>query len=237
MTKTNLLFNNNDINLRLGKKQVSWLMITYLVFPQILYLVYFIIIDLMLGMNIPGVLSYGIDTIVTLITMSIMLFIMRKHIPKILEGFKDIKIYTLALKLYFVIMIFNIIMGLFITEQGANQEAINNMVKDSPYTQFIAVVIFAPIMEEIIFRFAIFRSILHKNRILAYVVSSLIFGSVHLIMSIFQGSLGQDIVLLPVYTMLGAVFAYAYDSTGKLSAPIIAHMLNNLVAFLPMILL
>jgi membrane protease YdiL (CAAX protease family) len=236
MTKLNLLFNNNDINLRLGKKQVSWLIITYLLFPQILYLVYFIIIDMVLGMNIPDS-TYGLDTIVTLITMSLMLLILRKHIPKILEGFKDIKIYTLALKLYLVIMVLNIIMGLFITEQGANQEAINNMIQDSPYTQFIAVVIFAPIMEEIIFRFVIFRSLLHKNRILAYVVSSLIFGSVHLIMSVFQGSLAQDIVLLPVYTMLGAVFAFAYDYTGKLSAPIVAHMLTNLVAFLPMILL
>lgn len=237
MTKSNLLFNKNDIDLRLGKKQTSWLIITYLLFPQILYLVYFIIIDVVLGMNIPDVLSYGVDTVVTLITMSIMLFILRKHMPKLLEGFKDIKIYTLALKLYLVIMVFNIIMGLFITEQGANQEAINNMIQDSPYTQFIAVVIFAPIMEEIIFRFVIFRSVFHKNRILAYVVSSLIFGSVHLIMSVFQGSLSQDIVLLPVYTMLGAVFAFAYDYTGKLSAPIVAHMLNNLVAFLPMILL
>lgn len=237
MTKSNLLFSTNDINLRLEKKQISWLIVIYLLLPQILYLVYFIICDVVLGMNISDNLMYGLDTVVTLITMSLMLFILRKHMPKILEGFKDIKIYTLALKLYLVIMVLNIIMGLFITEQGANQEAINNMIQDSPYTQFIAVVIFAPIMEEIIFRYAIFKSILYKNRILAYVVSSLIFGSVHLIMSIFQGSLSQDIVLLPVYTMLGAVFAFAYDHTGKLSAPIVAHMLNNFVAFLPMILL
>jgi uncharacterized protein len=237
MSKSNLLFNTNDINLRVEKKQISWLITTYLLFPQIFYLIFYVIVYKVLNVNIPDAHAYIIDTAITLITMSLMLFIMRKHIPKILEGFKDIKIYTLALKLYLLIMVLNIIMGLFITEQGANQEAINNMVKNSPYTQFIAVVIFAPIMEEIIFRFVIFRSILHKNRILAYVVSSLIFGSVHLIMSVFQGSLGQDIILLPVYTMLGAVFAYAYDSSGKLSAPIMAHMLNNLVAFLPMILL
>ena len=237
MTRQNGLFSTNDINLRLKKRQIFSLIMTYFLLPQILYAIFFGIIY---ALNI-GFLDnyiYVVDIGVTFTTISLMLFIIRKDIPNILQGFKDIKIYPLALKLYLLIIAFNIVMGLFINEQGANQEVINEMIKDSPLTQFISVVIFAPIMEEIVFRFAIFKSILNKNKkILAYIVSSLIFGSLHLVASVFEGTLYQDITLLPVYAILGAIFAFAYEHTGKLSAPIMLHMLNNFVAFLPMLLL
>ena len=83
-------------------------------------------------------------------------------------------------------------------------------------------VIFAPILEEIIFRKIVFGSIYKRtNFLIAVVISALVFGLFHF-----------DITHLFVYFAMGVVFAFLYVKTNRIITPIIAHMAMNLLVVL-----
>ncbi len=82
---------------------------------------------------------------------------------------------------------------------------------------FLAVVV-APLVEETIFRAGLFRYLRTRlPRWIALLLPALIFGSLH----------GNLVAFLPLVA-LGVVFALAYERTGRISVPIIAHALFNL---------
>lgn len=88
-------------------------------------------------------------------------------------------------------------------------------------TAGLAIVLLAPLVEELLFRRVLFRSLqVGFGTVPALVASSLIFALVH-----FNPS------GLVIYAWIGAVCAVAYDITGTLAAPVIVHLLNNSLAF------
>ena len=52
-----------------------------------------------------------------------------------------------------------------------NQDLVNEMYNLYPIYTFILSVILAPIIEELVFRFSIFRPIAKKNKTIAYIIS------------------------------------------------------------------
>lgn len=90
------------------------------------------------------------------------------------------------------------------------------------YPLFILLIgIAGPIMEEFVFRKALFGLMYDKlGGIGAAVISSLLFAFIH-----FDG-------LLLVYSSMGLVFAWLYFKTKNIWTPIIAHCLMNIVAVL-----
>ncbi|MCF3651843.1 CPBP family intramembrane glutamic endopeptidase [Synoicihabitans lomoniglobus] len=102
------------------------------------------------------------------------------------------------------------------------QELVNIFAEtDSPIVligmSFLAVVV-APLVEEVIFRAGLFRFLRTRlPRWAAFVLPAAIFGSLH----------GNLVAFMPLF-MLGIVFAVAYERTGRISVPILAHALFNL---------
>lgn len=87
---------------------------------------------------------------------------------------------------------------------------------------FIAVVIAAPILEELIFRGIILKGLLKNySPLKSILISSLLFGLVHLNPWQFIGAF-----------ILGSLSSWVYFKTNKLTLPIIIHMTNNFLAFL-----
>lgn len=133
---------------------------------------------------------------------------------------------------------------------SSNEEAINAMFNQSPTAMiilFFVTVIMAPIVEELIFRKAIFTII--KDPKLALIVSSLIFAAMHVVSSTIstfilwiQGestylNVILEFIYIIQYALMGLGFGIAYIKTEKnICAPIFAHMLNNGVSYLFMIL-
>lgn len=92
----------------------------------------------------------------------------------------------------------------------------------------ISVVLLGPIVEELIFRKSLFS--LFKNKKLAIIISSLIFGLIHLIA---EPSLASVIINLPSYLIPGLVFGYFYAQNDEnILVPTIAHILSNLISVL-----
>jgi membrane protease YdiL (CAAX protease family) len=82
-------------------------------------------------------------------------------------------------------------------------------------------VVVVPIGEEILFRGYAFERLRQRGGIVAaYLVSSLLFAATH-----------ANPSALVIYFYLGLVLAHAYQRTGTVVAPIIAHGVNNLLAF------
>ena len=112
-----------------------------------------------------------------------------------------------------------------VTENSQNQEVLNNLVTASLFDRVslvIFTVIFAPFVEELVFRRAIFGFFEKVNIPLAILISGLSFGFIHV--------LSGDYIQLIIYGSLGVALAYTYYRSNKnIMAVIAIHMVYNLV--------
>ena len=87
----------------------------------------------------------------------------------------------------------------------------------NPWLVTVAIVVFAPIAEELFFRGIVFNAWLREaGRIWAYVGSAALFAAIHLSLE----------SLLPIF-LLGLALAWVYQRTGNLLAPITMHATVN----------
>ncbi len=100
---------------------------------------------------------------------------------------------------------------------------ITSMITEANFLLTVfAVVIVAPIMEEILFRGLIFKNLRRKYSFwVAALATTLIFVIAH-------ANLYQGLAIFPV----ALFFSYLYEKFGKIWVPILAHMWNNLLATL-----
>lgn len=152
---------------------------------------------------------------------------------------------AIGVSLISVSIIYNsIIIELFNLETvgNENQNNVINLIGSSSILGFLSVVVLAPIVEELTFRYCMFGGLYTKNKKVAYIVSASIFMFMHAIASLL-GAKGlnlaflQELLYLPPYLISGLLLCYAYDKTDNLGSSIIAHALNNLVSFLSIVLL
>lgn len=102
----------------------------------------------------------------------------------------------------------------------AYQEVAETLYLPSFPVQILCVGIIIPIMEELIFRGLIYKRIRRSmTPTRAMIFSAMFFG-------LYHGNTVQFIYA----TLTGALLAYMYEKYGSLKAPILAHMLMNVVA-------
>lgn len=127
----------------------------------------------------------------------------------------------------------NIVITLLIPNlsTGANQENVNSIIQTAPILSFFSVVIIAPIVEEIIFRYLLVTPFFKNKKYIGIVLSALLFGSIHLVSSIQNNTLLADLPNLCIYAGMGAVLACQYVKTENIYVPILGHTFNNLLAY------
>ena len=118
-------------------------------------------------------------------------------------------------------------------DPSVNQQIATDLTLSQPLFSFFAVVIFAPLTEELIFRGMLARYLFPKQdnsklTLIFLLVSSLLFALVH-----FPGTPQQFLV----YGSLGLSLGLAYISKGGLAYSIALHALNNLIGFLMILML
>ena len=118
-------------------------------------------------------------------------------------------------------------------DPSVNQKMVEELTHNQPLFSFFMVVVFAPLTEELTFRGMLARFVFPqqdniKQTAIFLLVSSLIFALVH-----FPGTPLQFLV----YASLGFSMGLAYISKGGLVYSIALHALNNLIAFLMIVML
>lgn len=153
------------------------------------------------------------------------------------EYFKKIGTnFELSFKYYFIgviiMMASNLIITLFFSEANAgNEEAVRNLIDQLPLYMIFSVSLYAPFVEELIFRHSIKDCIMchGKNKIVKFIyifVSGFIFAAMHIL---GQTNSYLDYVFLIPYLSLGIAFAALYTKTDNIFSSITMHALHNTV--------
>lgn len=118
----------------------------------------------------------------------------------------------------------------------------NNALMQQAREQYpVLLVVFAvglaPLYEELLFRRVLFGRLAAAGLVLpGIVLSSLLFAVVHEIPGLSANSWPGMLQLWLIYGGMGAVFAWLYQRTGTLLAPILAHAVNNGAALIMLML-
>mgnify|MGYP002423575132 CR=1 FL=1 len=163
----------------------------------------------------------------------ILILILLIFYPKLKRDFMDMKknhmnYYSKYFKYWllgiFIMMVSNLLIMQFTDNQVAsNEQAVQTLFDISPIYIFFSAVIFAPLVEELVFRQGI-RNII-PNKLLFIIVSGLVFGGLHVISSDMQ-SFTELLYLIP-YCAPGIIFAYILAETDNIFVSIGLHFMHN----------
>lgn len=126
--------------------------------------------------------------------------------------------------IYFLVQFVYGLIALFVFNMEPNSEH-SEMIKTKfisfPFT-IVNIVIFGPIMEEILTKKIILDTLRKRTNVyIACLITSLIFALLHM-----------ELASLIPYTLAGLVYAFLYVKSNRLIVPIVAHMTINALAIL-----
>lgn len=157
------------------------------------------------------------------VTFILFTYLQRRHPErKIIWRPKGKEINTIIIG-FIVLMAAKMIIGSFMTQQTANDAAIEKLFKISVNTSFMMVfmtAIAAPVVEELVFRGFLMDYFFTDQPIFAILLSGLIFGSIHA---------STNFISWLMYVVMGIILAATYNKEKNLAANISLHFLNNLL--------
>ena len=164
----------------------------------------------------------------------------RRYLIDKWKDFKSnfVKYAKIAIKWWFIgflaMTIINTILGTFIETAGENEEAVQSFLKSEPYLMLIATSLFAPLIEEMMFRKSL-QDCFNK-KILFIIFSGFLFGLMHVISS----SNHLEYLFILSYGAFGSAFAKCLVDTDNIYTTILAHMFHNtvlsIIAIIPVVM-
>ena len=156
-------------------------------------------------------------------------------IVKLLKSFKQYQSYIAGIICLLSMFAFNILYGLFLTAVGlktsnnANESSIENITKLYGFASIVIFGIIGPICEEFTYRVGLFSLLQRKSKWLAYLLTIVIFASIHFNISFNPTELLNEVLNLPYYMFAAFAFSFTYEKFG-LAGSLTAHILNNLIS-------
>ncbi|NLC73515.1 MAG: CPBP family intramembrane metalloprotease [Ruminococcaceae bacterium] len=111
-----------------------------------------------------------------------------------------------------------------------NNQAVIGLADTSYRTVFVLTVVLAPILEETLYRAAIYGGLLRFGRAPAYILSILLFAGLHVFTFVLGSGDLSMLRYLIVYIPASFALTWCYEKSGNIWAPIIMHTLSNLLA-------
>lgn len=114
-----------------------------------------------------------------------------------------------------------------VNHTNLNDSMISAQIDDAPHMTLLIVIFLAPFVEEVLFRGLVFGNLRNKSRVVAYLLSCLLFALLH----VWQFAVVQQDVtyflLMVQYLVPGLVLAWVYDRSGTLWSAIALHAAAN----------
>lgn len=128
-----------------------------------------------------------------------------------------------------------ILQNLGVPLDNTNTQQVAKWVQTSPVLMGVLVIVVGPVVEEVLYRFAIFRTLHHLNPVLGHVVTSLLFGLQHIAVAVFVNGNAVELWQLPGYVFFSLVMSVLYIRSGTLLVPVGVHMASNALGFLTLL--
>lgn len=191
-----------------------------------------------------GLLHPKAQMLATIITLSVSVFLVRKSLLRSFRFFmktlsKNIKVIFQHVGLiYLANLAMNVlILLIFDHNTSGNQALVETGFAMYPILYAFTAVIFAPIVEEILFRGVLYQELRNKKQyLIPLAISSLSFGLIHTLPMFLLSHDSSEFLFLIVYTIMGYLITRAYEKTGSIWASIGVHFVNNLIATVRVIL-
>ena len=119
---------------------------------------------------------------------------------------------------------------LFNSHTNLNDTTIAASINAAPRMTALIVVVLAPFVEEVLFRGLVFGCLREKSRVLAYIVSCLLFAFLHVWTFALSAWDWSYFILMLQYLVPGLVFAWAFDHSGTLWTSMLLHATVNALA-------
>jgi membrane protease YdiL (CAAX protease family) len=220
--------NSKLFNLKSLSKGIGYLVL-FFILPSIIQIPFnFIKNNISLSYNLEFIIVYLITTIIFMI-------IIKKDLKENIKTF-NIKILKKSLIYWLIGLSIMIISSELIELIGiplnSNEEAIRAILKEAPITQILHSIVFAPILEEIVFRYS-FKD-LSSNKHIYALFTGIFFALMHLPDAFVNHTM---LIHLIPYSALGIAFGYIYKNTDNILATIIPHSLHNLISILQLFII
>lgn len=135
---------------------------------------------------------------------------------------------------YYVCAIFlNVLLALLSdTAMSANQQEVITAAQIHPFVTLFSTLIYAPIVEETLFRGVFYRALRpYMGPAFAALISVAMFSFIHVMNAVFSGQLSELIFILP-YGLIGLFLVIAYEVSDTIYGSILLHFINNAIAYL-----
>ena len=158
-----------------------------------------------------------------------------KHGFKILlkEKKKTLIVVCLGVAILYATGILTTIITLLFNASGnsLNQSLVESNARMYPLYMLFSTTVFAPIVEEGVFRATIQNFLRNKlSKHVSIFISAFIFGFLHVVVGLLQGNL-LELIYMISYVSLGVVLGYFYERY-SLSRTILIHAIYNFIGFL-----
>lgn len=160
---------------------------------------------------------------------------LKRDIKYFFKYFREYNSYVFKMYLFSLLCIFILTVAIRISvniETATNQAELTKQFKDTPILIGLLSIIYAPFVEEILFRGIIRKFI--NNKYIFIIVSGLLFGIAHVVDD-FK-SIGELLYIL-VYGSLGCFLAAVYNKTNNIFTNMYFHFIQNTLAIIGLILL
>ena len=213
---------------------------TYLIFGNYICTALVLIINNTFNMNMSSdMMTVLLNVLFDFLLMMMAIMIFKKELRSQFLQLKRRKIndflmdVVIGVGMIYILNILGNIITLLTTNtvgSSANQTSITSLLTVAPLLMVLCIVIFAPVLEELIFRLMLFTgSYNYLGRIPAYIISAGLFGFLHIYSSLFAGNLSEILQIFP-YLFMGLGLCFVYEKSNNIYVPIMAHAIINLIS-------
>ena len=160
--------------------------------------------------------------------------------PKFKNSFNKVLPYVVGVSAGIILIAINIAynaaVGVFYqSSTNGNQSLANALVKTYPVIAIFLLGFVGPTVEELTYRVGLFTFLTRVHKAVAYAATIILFAIIHFDFTATGEALINEFITLPIYVICGAILCVLYDFMG-LSSSLTAHIVNNLISTLPILL-
>lgn len=121
--------------------------------------------------------------------------------------------------------------------QAGNQSAVESLFGQAPVYMFFNIVVFAPIVEEIIFRGVLYQNLRSERYFwIPMFVSAFIFGGLHVFPTFLETGNFLELIYLLQYCGMAFFIIRAMESTDSIIGAMLLHAINNSLSLFAIIM-